>query len=93
MLHSPNNAQFNLGSCQIHHFEEKFRFNPSKILNPLDNFTSAGAQPTLFQKNPCLSKNLANRSVKNEGGNGYDSGDFGEIKEIDGREEEKEGAQ
>ncbi|XP_027167807.1 transcription factor ICE1-like [Coffea eugenioides] len=33
--------------------------NRSKLLQPLDNFTSTGAQPTLFQKRAALRKNLA----------------------------------
>lgn len=33
--------------------------NRSKLLQPLDNFTSVGAQPTLFQKRAALRKNLA----------------------------------
>ncbi|GMI67328.1 A. THALIANA INDUCER OF CBP EXPRESSION 1, INDUCER OF CBF EXPRESSION 1, SCREAM [Hibiscus trionum] len=33
--------------------------NRSKLLRPLDSFTSAGAQPTLFQKRAALRKNLA----------------------------------
>ncbi|KAJ8560011.1 hypothetical protein K7X08_004069 [Anisodus acutangulus] len=41
----------------------------TKLLKPLDNFTSNGAQPTLFQKRVALRKNLAN--------NGGGFGDFG----------------
>ncbi|CAI9113735.1 OLC1v1014398C2 [Oldenlandia corymbosa var. corymbosa] len=37
-------------------------FNRSKLLQPLDNFTSIGSQPTLFQKRAALRKNLANSS-------------------------------
>ncbi|XP_040987067.1 transcription factor ICE1-like [Juglans microcarpa x Juglans regia] len=33
--------------------------NRSKILRPLESFTSTGAQPTLFQKRAALRKNLA----------------------------------
>lgn len=36
--------------------------NRSKLLKPLDNFASIGAQPTLFQKRAALRKNLANSS-------------------------------
>lgn len=38
--------------------------NRSKILKPLDNSTSSGEQPTLFQKRAALRKNLANKSEK-----------------------------
>nr|GMC90851.1 transcription factor ICE1-like [Ipomoea batatas] len=34
----------------------------SKLLKPLDNFASIGAQPTLFQKRAALRKNLGNSS-------------------------------
>nr|GMC73710.1 transcription factor ICE1-like [Ipomoea batatas] len=34
--------------------------NRSKLLKPLDNFASIGAQPTLFQKRAALRKNLGN---------------------------------
>lgn len=37
-------------------------FNRSKLLQPLDNFASIGAQPTLFQKRAALRKNLASSS-------------------------------
>ncbi|XP_059299780.1 transcription factor ICE1-like [Lycium ferocissimum] len=50
--------------------ENSVFLNRSKLLKPLDNFTSIGAQPTLFQKRAALRKNLAN----NSGGNW---GDFG----------------
>lgn len=33
-------------------------FNRSKLLKPLENFTTNGAQPTLFQKRAALRKNL-----------------------------------
>ncbi|KAL3631754.1 hypothetical protein CASFOL_024738 [Castilleja foliolosa] len=42
-------------------------FNRSKILKPLDNFTSIGSQPTLFQKRAALRKNLGSKSVSNLG--------------------------
>ncbi|KAK4395505.1 Transcription factor ICE1 [Sesamum angolense] len=42
-------------------------FNRSKILKPLDNFASIGAQPTLFQKRAALRKNLGSNSGSNLG--------------------------
>ncbi|KAK6147978.1 hypothetical protein DH2020_018890 [Rehmannia glutinosa] len=42
-------------------------FNRSKVLKPLDNFATIGAQPTLFQKRAALRKNLGNNSVSNLG--------------------------
>ncbi|GAA0175773.1 DNA-binding transcription factor [Lithospermum erythrorhizon] len=44
--------------------ESSLFVNRSKILKPLDNFTSTGEQPTLFQKRAALRKNLANKSGK-----------------------------
>ncbi|KAI3463538.1 hypothetical protein Pfo_020204 [Paulownia fortunei] len=41
--------------------------NRSKILKPLDNFASIGAQPTLFQKRAALRKNLGNNGGSNFG--------------------------
>ncbi|XP_057480371.1 transcription factor ICE1-like [Actinidia eriantha] len=38
-------------------------FNRSKMLKPLENFASIGAQPTLFQKRAALRKNLANNGA------------------------------
>lgn len=40
--------------------ENPLLLNRSKLLKPLDNFASIGAQPTLFQKRAALRKNLAN---------------------------------
>lgn len=40
--------------------ENSLFLNRSKLLKPLDNFVSNGAQPTLFQKRAALRKNLAN---------------------------------
>nr|WQQ41804.1 bHLH62 protein [Camellia japonica] len=37
--------------------------NRSKMLKPLQNFASIGAQPTLFQKRAALRKNLANNGT------------------------------
>ncbi|KZV21767.1 pentatricopeptide repeat-containing protein mitochondrial-like [Dorcoceras hygrometricum] len=42
-------------------------FNRFKILKPLDNFASLGAQPTLFQKRAALKKNLIDNDSKNLG--------------------------
>lgn len=42
-------------------------FNRSKILKPLDNFASIGAQPTLFQKRAALRKNLGSNIGSNLG--------------------------
>ncbi|CAA3008842.1 transcription factor ICE1-like [Olea europaea subsp. europaea] len=42
-------------------------FNRSKMLKPLDDFASVGAQPTLFQKRAALRKNLASGSVSSLG--------------------------
>ncbi|XP_075517204.1 transcription factor ICE1-like [Primulina tabacum] len=42
-------------------------FNRFKILKPLENFTSRGAQPTLFQKRAALKKNLTDNDSKNSG--------------------------
>lgn len=42
--------------------ENALFLNRSKLLKPLDNFASIGAQPTLFQKRAALRKNLANSS-------------------------------
>ncbi|MCD7466654.1 inducer of cbf expression [Datura stramonium] len=49
--------------------ESSLFLNRSKLLKPLDNFASIGAQPTLFQKRAALRKNLTN--------NGGSFGDFG----------------
>ncbi|KAK4719336.1 hypothetical protein R3W88_017674 [Solanum pinnatisectum] len=50
--------------------ENSLFLNRSKLLKPLDNFASNGAQPTLFQKRAALRKNLANST-------GGSLGDFG----------------
>ncbi|XP_015079091.1 transcription factor ICE1 [Solanum pennellii] len=50
--------------------ENSLFLNRSKLLKPLDNFASNGAQPTLFQKRAALRKNLANTT-------GGSLGDFG----------------
>ncbi|XP_019169799.1 PREDICTED: transcription factor ICE1 isoform X2 [Ipomoea nil] len=42
--------------------ENALFLNRSKLLKPLDNFASIGAQPTLFQKRAALRKNLGNSS-------------------------------
>ncbi|KAH7867473.1 hypothetical protein Vadar_033968 [Vaccinium darrowii] len=43
--------------------ENSLFLNRSKVLKPLDNFASIGAQPTLFQKRAALRKNLANNGT------------------------------
>ncbi|PIM99924.1 hypothetical protein CDL12_27576 [Handroanthus impetiginosus] len=54
---------FGDGSIQAN----SFFFNRSKILKPLDNFATTGAQPTLFQKRAALRKNLGINSGSNLG--------------------------
>ncbi|XP_028057167.1 transcription factor ICE1-like [Camellia sinensis] len=56
------------GSTSFRGFQEEGFGNPlflnrSKMLKPLQNFTSIGAQPTLFQKRAALRKNLANNGT------------------------------
>ncbi|KAL6986223.1 hypothetical protein U1Q18_019591, partial [Sarracenia purpurea var. burkii] len=46
----------------------------SKLLKPLDNFASIGAQPTLFQKRATLRKNLANNGGSDLGLLGAEGG-------------------
>ncbi|KAA8542057.1 hypothetical protein F0562_023209 [Nyssa sinensis] len=52
------------GSSGFRGFEESsgnsLFLNRSKLLKPLENFASIGAQPTLFQKRAALRKNLGN---------------------------------
>ncbi|XP_009599119.1 transcription factor ICE1-like [Nicotiana tomentosiformis] len=57
--------------------ENSLFLNRSKLLKPLDNFTSIGSQPTLFQKRAALRKNLAN----NSGSLGDLGGEIGEKEE------------
>ncbi|KAK4350117.1 hypothetical protein RND71_029430 [Anisodus tanguticus] len=60
--------------------------NRSKLLKPLDNFASIGAQPTLFQKRAALRKNLAN----NGGGNlGNEIGQCSSNKEVNELNDER----
>ncbi|XP_060205382.1 transcription factor ICE1-like [Lycium barbarum] len=72
-----------------------FLANRSKLLKPLDNFASIGAQPTLFQKRAALRKNLANggneigqsssnKEVNDERKRKYSNGDEFEDVSIDG---------
>lgn len=56
--------------------------NRSKLLKPLDNFASIGAQPTLFQKRAALRKNLANNSSGNLGILGNEIGQTSSNKEV-----------
>ncbi|KAK4362083.1 hypothetical protein RND71_017324 [Anisodus tanguticus] len=56
--------------------------NRSKLLKPLDNFTSIGAQPTLFQKRAALRKNLANNGGGNLGNEIGQSSTSKEVNEI-----------
>lgn len=63
LLQLPGNSGGNgFGSPGFPGFEEgsgtSLFFNRSKLLKPLDNFASVGAQPTLFQKRAALRKNL-----------------------------------
>ncbi|KAL2234505.1 transcription factor ICE1 [Sesamum indicum] len=57
----PNNPQFGANSfLQLPQSSggSSLLFNKPKILKPLDNFASVGAQPTLFQKRAALRRNL-----------------------------------
>ncbi|KAL0380287.1 UNVERIFIED_CONTAM: Transcription factor ICE1 [Sesamum angustifolium] len=57
----PNNPQFGANSfLQLPQSSggSSLLFNKAKILKPLDNFASVGAQPTLFQKRAALRRNL-----------------------------------
>ncbi|KAJ8553516.1 hypothetical protein K7X08_024194 [Anisodus acutangulus] len=56
--------------------------NRSKLLKPLDNFTSIGAQPTLFQKRAALRKNIANNGGGNLGNEIGQSSTSKEVNEI-----------
>ncbi|XP_016501993.2 transcription factor ICE1-like [Nicotiana tabacum] len=58
--------------------ENSLFLNRSKLLKPLDNFTSVGSQPTLFQKRAALRKNLANNNCGSLGDFG---GEIGEKEE------------
>ncbi|MCD7451815.1 inducer of cbf expression [Datura stramonium] len=61
--------------------------NRSKLLKPLDNFASIGAQPTLFQKRAALRKNLAN----NGGNLGVLGGEIGQSSSnLEGYDKKKE---
>ncbi|GAB2272024.1 hypothetical protein Dimus_006847 [Dionaea muscipula] len=62
-----NHTGADFGSLRFRGFDEDLGdsmfLNRSKLLKPLDNCASMGAQPTLFQKRAALRKNLANTLV------------------------------
>ncbi|GAB4860356.1 hypothetical protein Ancab_035515 [Ancistrocladus abbreviatus] len=62
------------GSMRFRGFEEGLGnglfMNRSKLLKPLENCASIGAQPTLFQKRAALRKNLANNLMNSSSGCG-----------------------
>nr|GMD05692.1 transcription factor ICE1-like [Ipomoea batatas] len=63
LLQLPHNG-FGEGYVNVNENENEnaLFLNRSKLLKPLDNFASIGAQPTLFQKRAALRKNLGNSS-------------------------------
>ncbi|KAL6996851.1 hypothetical protein U1Q18_006979 [Sarracenia purpurea var. burkii] len=71
-------ASAGFGSAGFQGFHEASEntlfLNRSKLLKPLDNFASIGAQPTLFQKRAALRKNLANNSGSDLGILGAEGG-------------------
>ncbi|PHU15265.1 Transcription factor ICE1 [Capsicum chinense] len=74
LSHLPQNSAASTGFSPLGFIDgcanESSMFVRSKLLTPLDNFASIGAQPTLFQKRAALRKNLGDT-------NGGNLGDFG----------------
>ncbi|KAL0464044.1 UNVERIFIED_CONTAM: Transcription factor ICE1 [Sesamum latifolium] len=85
----PNNPQFGANSfLQLPQSSggSSLLFNKPKILKPLDNFASVGAQPTLFQKRAALRRNLGSNLgslnlVNQIGLRSPSSGAIGEVNE------------
>ncbi|KAL3529092.1 hypothetical protein ACH5RR_008414 [Cinchona calisaya] len=69
------------GSSSSGNVNSVFLNRSNKLLQPLDNFASIGAQPTLFQKRAALRKNLAGSS-SNLGVLGGDNEGYDEKKDV-----------